>query len=202
MTITLSFTTCHESNPVLSISVFINMTVIKAYRAIRNRKRIIRKASSSSASCRHKCAIALAKSAQAWALMMSKVLLPVIIFIEKNKHLLNKKQRNKIGSFDFTPNLLPVTQILKIKTSVPSTRINYVLQQVRKIRNELAHNLSLVNRTPKTYSHYGLIWGDLLSLIGEEKTKKEMLLALKKLNRSTSTRRRTGRRPHFKITNF
>ena len=42
---------------------------------LRNTKRIMK----ASSSCKHKYAIALDKSAHTWALMMSKVLLPLII---------------------------------------------------------------------------------------------------------------------------
>jgi hypothetical protein len=71
------------------------------------------------------------------------------------------------------------------------------MTKVRRTRNELAHNVNLTSRTNATYTCYANVWGDMLSLIGTEKIKKQMLLAVKKLNRGTTKRRSQT----FKITN-
>jgi hypothetical protein len=97
--------------------------------------------------------------------------------------MLNKKESSKIGSFDFTYSLRPASLILTKKALGTASRLSRLMKKVRQIRNQLAHNLNLMDRTKKTYLGYAKVWSEILTLIGEETAKRKMLSAVKKLNK-------------------
>jgi hypothetical protein len=126
---------------------------------------------------------AMKKSSIAWTIMITHVLVPLTRFIRQNKSMLNKKESSRIGSFDFTCSLRPAALILTRKALGAASRLSRLMKKVRQIRNQLAHNLNLMDRTKKTYLGYAKVWSKLLTLIGEETAKRKMLSAVKKLNK-------------------
>ena len=142
---------------------------------------------------------ALKKSSLAWIIMNIKVLVPLLMFIKNNTNLLTKKESKRVG-FDFSMNLNPAVKILIIKnvTSNSKRRLRNLFHRIRKIRNDLAHNLNLMKRTKHTYIKYAQVWGELLTLIGEGKLKRAMMSAVKRLNKTSARRQHQP----FKITNI
>jgi len=122
---------------------------------------------------------ALRKSSIAWNIMIMKVLDPLTHFIQQNKSMLTKKESRRIGSFDFTTSLKPAVLILKRKALGTPSSLNRLMNKVRQIRNQLAHNSNLMDRTKETYFGYAKVWSKMLTLIGEETAKKQMLSAVK-----------------------